>query len=93
MVEHLADCLADEVQGATAAGACLVLDIEAPILAWQVRRQSWPFILHLRCPGPRREPGFGPREISVEVLQGELQLITIKLLGPSAKLVALQLLG
>src|SRR6187402_1225245 len=85
MVEHLADCLADEVQGATAAGTCLVLDIESPILAGQVRWQTWPFILHLRSPGPQRKPGFGPRESSVEVLQGEVQLITIKLLGPSAE--------
>jgi hypothetical protein len=52
-----------------------------------------PFVLHLRRPGLAQwKPSFGPREISVEVLKGELQLIATKLLGPSAKLVALKLL-
>jgi hypothetical protein len=34
MVKHLADRLADQVQGATAAGPLLVIKIEASILAW-----------------------------------------------------------
>jgi hypothetical protein len=41
MIEHLADCLADQVQFATAAGAGLMLDIEPPVLARQVRREAW----------------------------------------------------
>jgi hypothetical protein len=93
VIEHLADSLADQVQGATAAGACLVIKIEASILSWQVRRQTWSFVLPRRPSGLGQwKPGFGPCQISVEVFQGELQLIAIKLLGPSAKLVTLKLL-
>ena len=40
MIEHLADGLADQVQLAAAAGAGLVLDVEPPVLAGQVRGQA-----------------------------------------------------
>jgi hypothetical protein len=73
VIEHLADGLTDWVQLAAAARAGPVLNIEPSVLTWQVRRQAWPFVTRLRSSGPGwRKPGFGPRQIGVEVLEGEL---------------------
>ena len=93
MIEHLADRLADQMQLAAAAGTGPVLNIEPSVLARQVRRQAWLCALRPQGSGlGRRELGFSLREIDVEVLQGEPQLVVIELLGPPAELATLQLL-
>ncbi len=73
VVEHLADRLADLMQRATTAGASLALDVQPDVLAWQVGRQARP--LRLRFAGfglDRREPGFDPCQIDLEVLKPKM---------------------
>ena len=48
MIEHLADRLANQVQFAAAAGACLMPDIEPDVLARQMHWQAWPLAGRLR---------------------------------------------
>jgi hypothetical protein len=95
MIEHLADGLADQVQGAAAAGAGVLLDIEPPVLAGQVFRQAWSIDLRPGFGGvlhTRRKPGLSPCQIGREVFKAELQLLVVEPLGTPAKLAALQLL-
>ncbi len=81
------------MERAATAGAGLALNIKPDILARQVRRQARSLALCPRSSGlARRKPGFGPRQIGVEVLKAELQLPVIKPLVPPAELAALQLL-
>src|SRR5216683_3508492 len=94
MIEHLADSLADYMQFAAAAGARLMLEIEPHVLAGQMRRQAWPLGSHSRCLGCRRwKRGFDPRDVGVEVVEAELQLIVVEPFGTPTKLAALQLLN
>ncbi len=95
MVEHLADRLADQVECTAAAGAGLMHKIDPDIFASQMRRQARPIIRRLGCNSllwSWREPGLGPRQIGVEVLESELQLIVVEPLGASPELGSLQLL-
>src|SRR5882672_6752958 len=93
MIEHLADGLADHMQFAAAAGARLMIEIKPQVLAGQMRRQAWPLGSHSRCLGCRRwKRGFDPRDVGVEVVEAELQLIVVEPFGTPAKLAALQLL-
>lgn len=93
MVEHLADRLADQMERAATAGAGLALNIKSDILAQQMRRQAQSFASCLESSAlGRLEPGFGPRQIDVEVLKSELQLSVIEPLIPPAELATLQLL-
>src|SRR5262245_22112926 len=95
-VQHLAHRLADRVQGATATGAGLRLEVEAYLLALQVLGQARP----VRSPPESglivsrhlRQQFLGPADVSAQILQPQLQLTVIQSLGPPAELLALQLL-
>jgi len=92
MVEHLADRLADCMQGATAAGADPVLQIEAAVHTLEMVRQARTVLLQSRRGGcSRRQCCLGARDIGLEVIEAEPQLIVIERFGPASKLVALQL--
>src|SRR5882672_6090568 len=93
VIEHLADGLADHMQLAAAAGARLMIELEPHVLTGQMRRQAWPPGWHSGCLGCRRwKRGFDPRDVGVEVVEAELQLVVVEPFGTSAKLAALQLL-
>src|SRR6266436_8890228 len=71
-----------------------MLEIEPHVLAGQMRRQAWPLGSHSGCLGCRRwKRGFDPRDVGVEVVEAELQLVVVEPFGTSAKLAALQLLN
>ncbi len=71
-----------------------MLEIEPHVLAGQMRRQAWPLGSHSRCLGCRRwKRGFDPRDVGVEVVEAELQLIVVEPFGTPTKLAALQLLN
>jgi hypothetical protein len=94
MIEHLADGLADHMQFAATAGARLMAKIEPDVRAGQMRRQAWsirPRSRRLGCRGWKR--GFDPRDVGVEVVEAELQLVVVEPFGAPTKLVALQLLN
>ena len=96
MIEHLAESLADHMQGATAAGAGAMVKVEPHLFAWQMRRQAWPLRPRWgpgRLGRPRRQRCFDPRDVGVDILEAELQLVIIEPFGAPAKLVALQLLN
>ena len=94
MIEHLADGLADHMQLAAAAGASLMLKIEPDVLTGLMRGQAWLLGSHSRCLGCHRwKGGFDPRDVGVEVVEAELQLVVIQPFGAPAKLAALQLLN
>jgi hypothetical protein len=71
-----------------------MIEIKPQVLAGQMRRQAWPLGSHSRCLGCRRwKRGFDPRDVGVEVVEAELQLIVVEPFGTPAKLAALQLLN
>jgi hypothetical protein len=93
-VEHLADALADHMQGAATTGAGIGLDVEQPVLtAEMIGKRLAP------CCGGRR---FGhwchraalgdPGKVGIEVLQSKRQLARIEPLGAAPVLGPLQLL-
>src|SRR6185312_2661076 len=86
MIEHLADRLADHVQGAATAWACPVLDIDQLVLTGQMRRQARP--VDVQPATGRLLRGWklrlGARKIGFEVFKAELQLIVIQPLGAPA---------
>jgi hypothetical protein len=88
MVEHLANALTDEVQPTAAAGARLLLDIDAPVLALQLCGQAQVLSLRARCGllSIRRKPGLDPCQIDLEVLKSELPLFVVEPLGAPSKL-------
>jgi hypothetical protein len=72
MIEHLANGLADPVQLAAAAGAGLLGNVYAHLLARQVRRHARPIDLRFglgRLGGCRRQRGFDARNIAAEVFE------------------------
>jgi hypothetical protein len=84
-VEHLARVLADRVQGSTAAGTILVLDVDQGLNPRQVRRQG----TQVASSNPGRPRGAAPcRHLLLrrhgrghgllEVLQAELQLVGVE---------------
>ena len=97
-VELLAAVFADHVQRATTAGTVLALDIDDHLEARQVCRQcaaiavghlsASPFVRRL-C---RRFGGFAFRSTLLLILQDELQLIEVELLGTRAEAMAQQTL-
>src|SRR5258705_7290300 len=94
LIEHLADSLADHMQFAVAAGARFMLEIEPHVFAGQMRRQAWSLGPRSRRLDRRRwKRGFDPRDIGMEILKTELQLIVIQRFGAPTKLAALQLLN
>jgi hypothetical protein len=68
----LADRLADRMQGAAAAGADPVLQIEAAVLALEMVRQAWTVLPGSRCAGrSQRQCCFGARDIGLEVIEAD----------------------
>jgi len=93
-VEHLADALADGMQGAAATGADVGLDIEHTILPSEmVGKRLAP--CGNRWGIGRRRHGTAPDdfgEVGIEVLQAKRQLVRIEPLGTAPELATLQLL-
>ena len=71
-----------------------MLEIEPHVLAGQMRWQAWPLSPRSRCLGCRRwKRGFDLRDVSVEIVKTELQLVVVEPFGAPAKLATLQLLN
>jgi hypothetical protein len=97
-VQPLGDVLADPVQGAAAARAGLVLDVDDGLDPGQMRRQrsavgSPPG--RALGPGGRRRsfrPGLAGGDLLLDILQAQVQLIGVQGLGAAAEAMALQFL-
>jgi len=97
-VQPPGDVLADPVQGAAAARAGLVLDVDDRLDPGQVRRHRSAVGAprgRARGHGGRRDglrAGFASGDLLLDVLQTQGQLIGVQGLGPAAEAVALQFL-
>lgn len=92
-VQHRSNALADGMDGAAAVRAATVRDVDQHVFARQVVGKR--LALRLRLGGRLEHPRtatFRVRQVRLDVLQGERQLVGIQALGAAAELRPLQLL-